>query len=181
MANAGAGKENVSPMGRIAAERARGPHSGRPAASWKLIAAFVLGVLVIGGTIGATNAPDEWYRALAKPAWNPPDWVFGPVWTVLYAMVGYSGARVFTLEGGFGPLTRLWALQMGLNFLWTPLFFSARSLTLASIEIAALLAAVIAFMVAVRRRDRTSLWLFAPYAAWVGFASVLTWTILAMN
>ena len=186
MANARTGDENVSPLGRNATGRASAPraepHAEPPSPSWKEVVAFALGVLVIGGAIGATNAPDDWYRALAKPAWNPPDWVFGPVWTVLYAMVGYAGARVFAADGRrLGPLTRLWALQMGLNFLWTPLFFSARSLTLASMEIAFLLAAVIAFMVAVRRRDRVSLWLFAPYAAWVGFASVLTWTILGMN
>ena len=200
MANRRTGEENVSPMGRTVAAGASAPHpephpelhpephpephaggGSAPRPSWSLIAAFTLGVLVVGGAIGATNAPDEWYRALQKPPWNPPDWVFGPVWTVLYAMVGYAGARVFALEGRPGPLTRAWALQMGLNFLWTPLFFSARSLPLAGVEIAFLLAAVIAFMVAVRGRDRLSLWLFVPYAAWVGFASVLTWTIWGMN
>ena len=184
MANGRIGSENVAPMGRNAAARASRQHPSPPpgpAPSWGLIALFVAGVLVIGGTIGATNAPGEWYRALLKPAWNPPDWVFGPVWTVLYAMVGYAGARVYALEGRVGRLTGLWALQMALNFAWTPLFFSARSLTLASVEIALLLAAVLAFMLAVRGRDPVSLWLFVPYAAWVGFASALTWTIWGMN
>lgn len=179
------GSENVSPMGRNVARRASGPqgerlHAARP--PWWLAAAFVLAILVVGGAVGAANAPDEWYRALSKPAWNPPDWVFAPVWTVLYAMVGYAGARVFELEGRrVGRLTGLWALQMGLNFLWTPLFFSARSLVWASVEIAFLLVAVVAFMLAVRGRDAVSFWLFVPYAAWVGFASVLTWTIWGMN
>ena len=155
--------------------------SAHPSPSWLTIAIFVVGTVAAGGLIGSLNLPDEWYRALNKPGWNPPDWVFGPVWTVLYAMVGYAGARVYAAEGRVGRLTGLWALQMALNFLWTPLFFSARSLALASIEIGFLLAAVLAFMAAAWGRDRVSFWLFAPYAAWVGFASVLTWTIWSMN
>ena len=149
--------------------------------SWRKIAAFVVGVVVLGGIVGATNVPDAWYRALAKPAWNPPDWVFGPVWTVLYAMVGYAGARVHALRGASSPLFRLWVVQMVLNLVWTPIFFSLHSLPLASVEIGLLLAAVIAFVVMAGRVERVSAWLFVPYLAWVGFASVLTWTIWAMN
>ena len=158
---------------------ARGRPSDGP--SWKLIAAFVLGIIVIGGVIGATNAPDTWYRALEKPAWNPPDWVFGPVWTVLYGMVGYAGARVYSRLGASSTAFRLWLVQMVLNFLWTPLFFSAHSLPLASIEIGLLLAAVIAFTVYAGKVERVSAWLFVPYLAWVAFASALTWTIWSMN
>ena len=143
--------------------------------------AFTLGVIAIGGVIGALNIPDQWYRDLAKPAFNPPDWVFGPVWTVLYAMVGYAGYRTWRLFGAASLPFALWGLQMLLNFAWTPLFFSFNSLPLASIEIGAFLFAVIAFMAVVRRRDAISFWLFTPYLAWVGFASVLTWTIWSMN
>ena len=155
--------------------------SADPAPSWRTVALFVIGTIVAGGIIGATNAPDEWYRALAKPAWNPPDWVFGPVWTVLYGMVGYAGARVFTRLGAQSATFGLWIAQLILNLLWTPLFFSAHSLSLASIEIAILLAAVIAFVVVAGRTERVSAWLFVPYLAWVGFASALTWTIWSMN
>ena len=143
--------------------------------------AFVVGVLAIGGTIGSLNIPDQWYRDLAKPAFNPPDWVFGPVWSVLYAMVGYAGYRTWRFFGAASLPFGLWAVQMLLNFAWTPIFFSLHSLPLASIEIAVFLTAVIAYMAVIRNRDRTSFWLFAPYLAWVGFATVLTWTIWFMN
>ena len=158
-------------------DSARG--GGRP---WLLVLAFVAGTIVLGGVIGATNAPGEWYRALNKPSWNPPDWVFGPVWTVLYGMVGYAGYRVWTRRERIGgALFGVWVAQLALNYLWTPLFFSAQSLPLASVEIAALLAAVLAFMALAWGRDRVSFWLFVPYVAWVGFASALTWTIWSMN
>ena len=156
------------------------PIERRPASRVPAIA-FTVVVLLIGGTIGALNVPDEWYRSLAKPAFNPPDWVFGPVWTILYAMIGYAGYRTWR---GFGALSLpfgLWALQMALNFAWTPIFFSLNSLPWASIEIGAFLAAVLAYMAVIYPRDRTSFWLFTPYLAWVAFASVLTWTIWSMN
>ena len=143
--------------------------------------AFTVVVLLIGGAIGGTNPPNEWYRALAKPAFNPPDWVFGPVWTILYAMVGYAGYRTWRMFGAASLPFGLWALQMLLNFAWTPIFFTLNSLPLASIEIGVFLLAVIAYMVVIRDRDRTSFWLFTPYLAWVAFASVLTWTIWSMN
>ena len=145
------------------------------------IALFVLATVVLGGIVGATNAPDAWYRELAKPAWNPPDWVFGPVWTTLYAMIGYAGFRVWRRRGARSLLFRLWLAQLALNLAWTPLFFSLRSLPLASVEIAALLASVATFVVLAGARERVSAWLFVPYLAWVGFASALTWTIWSLN
>ena len=147
---------------------------------WR-IAAFVLGTILLGGLIGATNAPDAWYRALAKPTWNPPDWVFGPVWTVLYGMVGYAGYRVHDRLGSGSTLFRLWVVQLVLNLAWTPIFFSLHSLPLASMEIGLLLASVIAFVVIAGKRERVSAWLFVPYLAWVGFASALTCTIWSLN
>lgn len=146
-----------------------------------LVVAFVAGVLVLGGVIGASSAPDEWYRALDKPVFNPPDWVFAPVWTVLYAMMGYAGYRVWRALGARSAAFGLWILQLVLNLAWTPIFFQGHSLPLASIEIVLLLGAIGAFMVTVREREWVSFLLFIPYALWVGFATVLTWTIWAMN
>lgn len=160
----------------------KAPRSARDRRVWPAILAFVLGTIAVGGVIGGLNVPGEWYRALAKPAWNPPDWVFGPVWTVLYGMVGYAGYRAWRArEVVGGALLGAWVVQLALNYLWTPLFFSARSLSLASVEIAFLLAAALGFMALAWGRDRVSCWLFVPYVAWVGFASVLTWTIWSMN
>ena len=146
-----------------------------------MLAAFILGVMVLGALIGATNAPDEWYRSLEKPVFNPPDWVFAPVWTILYAMVGYAGYRVWRRVGQRSALFGLWLAQMVLNLAWTPIFFTGRSLPLASIEIVLFLIAVLAFMARARVEEPTAFLLFIPYAAWVTFATVLTWTIWALN
>ena len=145
------------------------------------VAAFIVGTIAIGGLVGALNVPDGWYRALDKPGWNPPDWVFGPVWTALYAMVGYAGARVRARREALGALHALWWAQLALNLAWTPIFFTLHSLAGASVEIALLLLVVLAFLALAWRGERVSFWLFVPYAAWVGFASILTWTITAMN
>ena len=152
-----------------------------PAHSLAVLAAFVLGVMVLGAVMGATNAPDEWYRALEKPFFNPPDWVFAPVWTVLYAMVGYAGYLVWREAGQRSFLFGLWLAQMVLNLAWTPIFFTGRSLPLASMEILLFLVAVVAFMVRARTEVPRAFLLFIPYAAWVSFATVLTWTIWALN
>ena len=157
------------------------PYASGHAPGWLTILAFVIGTVAAGGLIGATNAPGAWYAALDKPAFNPPAWVFGPVWTLLYAMVGWAGARTFALFGAGSTPFRLWALQLVLNLAWTPIFFTLRSLPLAAFEIVGLLGVIVAFMASVRRRDDFSFWLFAPYAAWVSFATVLTWTIWLMN
>ena len=148
---------------------------------WLTILVFVVGTVAAGGIVGATNTPGEWYAALEKPAFNPPSWVFGPVWTLLYAMVGWAGARCYALFGAGSTPFRLWVVQLVLNLAWTPIFFTLHALPLAALEIAALLGVILVFMGSVRGRDAPSFWLFAPYAAWVSFATVLTWTIWLMN
>ena len=145
------------------------------------LVALVVGVMLAGAAIGALSPPDAWYRALDKPFFNPPDWVFAPVWTVLYAMVGYAGYRAARAEGMRSSLFGLWLMQMVLNFAWTPIFFLAHSLPGASVAIVLLLAAIAMFMLEARRRVPIAFKLFIPYAAWVAFATVLTWTIWFMN
>ena len=116
-----------------------------------------------------------------KPFFNPPAWVFGPVWTVLYCMVGYAGYLAWRTSGFSGTLFSAWLIQLILNLSWTPIFFVGRSLPFASIEILLLLAAVVVFMIVARIECYTAFLLFIPYAAWVGFATLLTWTIWLMN
>ena len=151
------------------------------APGWLLILILVLVTVAAGGIVGATNAPGEWYAALDKPAFNPPSWVFGPVWTLLYAMVGWAGARTYARLGADSGPFRLWVVQLVLNLIWTPIFFTLHSLPMAALEIVLLLGTIAAFMGSVRGRDAPSFWLFVPYAAWVSFATVLTWTIWLMN
>lgn len=138
-------------------------------------------VISLGGglLIGSLSSPDEWYRALAKPAFNPPSWVFAPVWSILYVLIGIAGARAWT-EGHRVPI-RFWFAQMVLNFLWTPTFFVAHRPDFALVVILALLLAIIGFIVTIWEHDRLSVVLFLPYLAWVGFATILNGSILALN
>jgi tryptophan-rich sensory protein len=138
--------------------------------------------LVLGGglTIGHLTAPDAWYAQLDKPAFNPPGRIFGPVWTLLYIAIAIAGWRVsYSNQGGNPP--RLWWMQLGLNFVWSPIFFSAHQIGLALAVILLLLASILGFIAATWQRDRVAAWLFMPYAAWVAFAAVLNAAILVLN
>ncbi|MGE0232119.1 MAG: TspO/MBR family protein [Flavobacteriaceae bacterium] len=139
-------------------------------------------VIVIGGglTIGYLTAPGEWYQGLAKPSFNPPAWVFAPVWTLLYILIAIAGWRVFQ-RAPSSTAMKLWYAQIALNFLWSPVFFSAHMTGAALVVIGLLLAAILGFIVTARRVDRAAAWLFTPYAAWVAFASVLNASIFVLN
>ena len=139
-------------------------------------------VLVVGGglVIGSMSAPGGWYAGLAKPVFNPPAWLFGPVWTVLYVMIAVAGWRVWQRERSGLPM-KLWWAQMVLNFLWTPAFFGAEQIGLALVVILLMLAAILAFIATARRLDRLAAWLFVPYAGWVTFASLLNGSIWTLN
>ncbi len=141
---------------------------------------FIAAVLGIGLTIGTLTVPGPWYASLAKPAFNPPDWLFGPVWTVLYVMIGIAGWLVWERDRKSRP-TMLWWVQMALNFLWSPVYFGAHQIGLALFIILLLLAAILAFITTAWRDDRMAAWLFVPYAAWVAFASLLNGSIWWLN
>ncbi|MHB8898248.1 MAG: TspO/MBR family protein [Thermoguttaceae bacterium] len=137
------------------------------------------------GVGGAVTTPkiDGWYATLAKPAWNPPDWIFGPVWTALYLAMALAAWLVWR-QGGWagarGPLT-LFGIQLGLNTLWSCLFFGMQSPGLAFAEVLLLWAAIAATTAAFWRRSPTAGGLLVPYLAWVSFAAVLNFTIWRMN
>lgn len=141
---------------------------------------FILGVVAAGLLVGLGFPPGAWYAGLAKPAFNPPNWLFGPVWTLLYVLIGIAGWRVW-YRSGRADLKALWIAQMVLNLAWSPAFFGARSPALGLVVILPLLAVIVLFIWRSRRADATAALLFVPYAAWVGFASVLNGAILALN
>jgi tryptophan-rich sensory protein len=132
---------------------------------------------------GALFMPGEWYAALKKPAWNPPGWVFGPVWTTLYAAMAVAAWLVWRC-GGFRaqrlPLG-LFVAQLALNALWTPVFFGLRNPGLALVDIALLWLSVLATAVAFWRVHRPAAALLTPYLAWVSFAGFLNFTIWQLN
>lgn len=151
--------------------------SRRPMPAFAL---FVALVLLGGMVIGYLTRPGEWYSTLQKPSFNPPGWVFGPVWTTLYVMIGVAGWRLWLKHRNSSAMA-LWWVQLLLNYLWSPAFFGINSPALALVVIIALLATIISTIVAAWRRDRVTALLLMPYAAWVSFATVLNAAIVALN
>jgi benzodiazapine receptor len=129
---------------------------------------------------GAISAPDAWFNALQKPSFNPPTWVFPPVWTVLYAMMAVAAWRVYRVTG-VGTALVLWFVQLVVNAGWTPLFFGAHRIDLAFADIALLVVLIVATIIAFLRRDRVAGVLMIPYLAWVAFATALTFAIWRLN
>lgn len=145
-----------------------------------LLALFLLVVLGVGILIGTGFPPGDWYAGLTKPAFNPPNWLFAPVWTTLYVMIAIAGWRSYLREG-LGPATGLWIAQLVLNWAWTPVFFGAHLLWLGLAVIATLAAVILAFIVTTWSRDRLSAVLMLPYLAWVSFASLLNLSLAWLN
>lgn len=145
-----------------------------------LLPAFIVVVAGIGFLIGALIRPNAWFAALAKPSFNPPAWLFGPVWAVMYVLIGVAGWRTWVKDGE-GVRTTSWALQLFTNYSWTPVFFGLHAVGWALVVIIALLAQITFFIAISWRSDRISAVLFIPYAAWVTFATVLNLKILLLN
>ena len=138
-----------------------------------------------GALVGYSTAGGDstWYQSLAKPSWTPPGWLFGPVWTMLYAAMGVAAWRVWR-RGGWSaqsaPLTAFVA-QLLLNFAWSFLFFGARQIGWALLEIAALWVAIAGTLWLFRDVDRPAAWLLVPYLGWVTFATALTASIYRLQ
>jgi len=138
---------------------------------------FLVVVLGCGIAIGTVTRPNGWYAALVKPPFNPPNWVFAPVWSLLYVMIAVAGARTYERTSGFA----LWLAQMALNFAWTPAFFLLHRPAVALVIVAALFVVILVFIRARWTADRVSALLFVPYAAWVAFAALLNAAIVVLN
>ena len=143
-------------------------------------AVFVLVVVALGIASGLSNAPGGWYADLQKPFFNPPAYLFPPVWTLLYVLIGLAGARVW-MRAPRSVAMQFWFGQMLLNLLWTPAFFGLHSPLLGLLVIVCLLLSILAFIGLARPIDRIASLLFLPYAAWVAFATLLNLSILILN
>ena len=133
--------------------------------------------------IGGLFMPGEWYASLRKPSWNPPGWIFGPVWTALYTMMAVAAWLVWK-RGGFAAQRRLLTLflvQLALNATWTPLFFGLHWPGVAFFEMLLLWVAIAATIPTFWRVNRVAAWLLVPYLAWVSFAAVLNVTLWRLN
>lgn len=128
--------------------------------------------------------PGPWYEGLAKPSWNPPNWLFGPVWTVLYGMIAVAGWWIWTTPvaaEGMRAARWLWAVQMVLNGLWSYLFFGLHQMGIALVDIALLVAVIAALIAVARRSARLASWLLVPYLAWVSYATSLNAALWWLN
>lgn len=152
---------------------------------WMWLALWLVACFAVAGVSGTWTANEVpgWYRTLARPAIAPPNWVFGPVWTLLYALMAVAAWRV-TLEGSSGIRTwglALFVVQLGLNFAWSLIFFRQHAIGAALVEVVALWAAIGATTLVFGRVTPLAAWLMAPYWAWVTFASILNWAFWRLN
>jgi translocator protein len=146
---------------------------------------FLVVCFAAPGFGGAVTTPkiETWYSALVKPSWNPPNWIFGPIWSSLYFCMAIAAWRVWRQEGFSGatlPLA-LFGVQLVLNVLWSCIFFGLEMPGLAFAEVLLLWAAIAATMIAFWQRSMVAGILFVPYLAWVSFASVLNFAIWRLN
>ena len=149
------------------------------------LAVFVLVCFAAAGLGGIVTTPNipTWYADLAKPVWTPPDWLFGPVWTLLYLIMAIAAWLVWRQTGLVGaklPLA-LFAVQLVLNSLWSVLFFGLRSPGAAVVDIVLLWAAILATLIAFWMRSMLAGVMLVPYLVWVSFAAVLNVAIWRLN
>lgn len=134
-------------------------------------------------SLGGFFMPGDWYAGLKKPSWNPPGWIFGPVWSTLYTMMGVAAWMVWK-RGGLAAQRRpliAFLVQLALNAIWTPLFFGLREPGWAFAEIILLWLAIVWTIAEFRRTNRIAAGLLLPYLAWVSFATVLNGTLWRLN
>ena len=158
---------------------------GRSRAASGAVLAGLVALCVAGGAAsGLASPPGDWYASLAKPSWTPPGWLFGPVWTALYAMMGVAAWRLWRARGrtsGADGALVLFGTQLALNFAWTPVFFGMRAPGAALAVIVVLWALIAATIAASWRVDRAAGVLLVPYLAWVTFATALNAAIWRLN
>jgi len=142
-----------------------------------LLAAFVTAAV---GAVASVDAP-SFYAQLSKPSWAPPAWLFGPVWTVLYGLMGIAAWLVWRSPGPKRAALTLFGAQLVANALWSWLFFAWHRGALAAVEILLLLALIVAMIMAFWHVSRAAALLMVPYLLWVGFASLLTWAVWRSN
>jgi tryptophan-rich sensory protein len=149
-----------------------------------MMLSFLCFLLTVGLTAFSASRfqPGIWHEKLIKPSWNPPNWVFAPVWSILYLFMAISGWLVWLqTHDPFHPALILWILQLFVNGLWSYLFFGRHSPGLALADILALLALIIVFLLCAYSVSTLAALLFIPYLLWVMFAAVLNFHLWQLN
>ncbi|CAG9569116.1 unnamed protein product [Danaus chrysippus] len=159
--------------------------------NWSMIGAMVLpnaggwlGALTMSGQVRSKTGI-SWYDTIKKPSWNPPKWVFGPAWTILYTSMGYASYKIYEDCGGFTekavlPLS-LYGSQLLLNWTWSPVFFKYHKIGWAFVHIVALDVMAAACSFSFYNINQNTIYFMSPYLAWLSFASLLNYTIWKMN
>jgi len=140
--------------------------------------------LLVLGVGGWMTTVGPWYENLRKPSWNPPNWIFGPAWTLILGLAAWSGVLAWAdAFDGSGRLLilLLFGINIVLHMLWSPLFFNLKRPDWALIELPFLWLSIVALMLAVARFSTLASWLLLPYLLWVAFAAFLNLTIVRMN
>ena len=151
---------------------------------WKLVSAIVISELAGGiGAVFTTSKIPTWYATLNQPSWNPPAGVFGPVWTILYALMGVSLWLVWESKASQdrSATLHLFGWQLAVNVLWSIVFFGLENPGLAVAVILVLLSLIVAYIVRVWRVSHAAALVMVPYAAWVSFAAVLNAVVWQLN
>lgn len=147
--------------------------------SWLVFGILLLACLSAGAT-GGLFPPGAWYQNLEKPDWTPPNWLFPVAWTTLYLCIAAAGARA-SIRPDNGVAMALWALQIALNGLWTPVFFGLKKIRLGLVVLAGLWLSVFCGMIALWQVDWLAGLLFMPYLAWVSVAGALNLSVMRLN
>lgn len=138
----------------------------------------------ITGVFFTTPAIPTWYASLVKPSFSPPNWIFGPVWTLLYALMGVAVYRIWRLgtkRKGVRQALMWFFINLTLNALWSPIFFGAQQIAAAFIIISAIWVTIIILIVRYHKLDTVSAYLLVPYLLWVSFATVLNYNLWLLN
>lgn len=151
---------------------------------WKAVLVAGLAAVAVGALGTAATDLSPWYRELVKPAWQPPDWLFGPAWTVIYALGALSAATAWNAARSRAIRQRiilLFGANALLNVLWSELFFGLRRPDWALWEVVLLWLSIAVLIVAMRPISRMASWLLVPYLAWVTFAAILNLAVVRLN
>jgi len=149
-----------------------------------ILAIIAVAATSVVGQVATYPNLTPWYAGLVKPSFNPPNWVFGPVWTTLYLMMAFALWRILRLPEASAERRRALGLlfvQLALNAAWSWMFFAANSPLLGLINIIPQILVIVATIVAFYRIDRMAGWCLVPLAAWVSFATILNFAIWKLN
>lgn len=147
---------------------------------WFALAAFLLITFSAPALSAIIEMPGAWYAGLKKPALNPPSWVFGPVWTLLYTLMAVAAWLVWQRRGFRRPLL-LYFIQLTLNAVWTPVFFGMHALGPALVVIVLMWVVIVLTLLSFKRVNNAAGWLLVPYLGWVTFATYLNWSLWRLN